>query len=61
MILCIYLDQCGAQLISQVSASEGDEMELVVQGLCAFLLGLCLLHNNDQITGYTKYDTVTSF
>ena len=37
------------QLISQVSASEGDEQELLVQGLCAFLLGICVLFNQDQV------------
>ncbi|CAH1793968.1 unnamed protein product [Owenia fusiformis] len=41
-------------LISQISASEGDEHELLVQGLCAFLLGICVHFNNDQEPNYTK-------
>lgn len=43
-------------LISQVSASEGDELELIVQGMCAFLLGLCVLFNNNQVPNYQKND-----
>jgi len=42
------------QLISQVSASEGDELELIVQGLCAFLLGICVIFNVDQVPSYHK-------
>lgn len=42
------------QLISQVSASEGDELELIVQGMCAFLLGLCVLFNNNQVSNYQQ-------
>ncbi|KAK2156644.1 hypothetical protein LSH36_208g03024 [Paralvinella palmiformis] len=43
-------------LISQVSASEGDEMELIVQSLCAFLLGICILYNSEQVEGFAKHD-----
>lgn len=46
--------QCP-QLISQVSASEADEYELVVQGLCAFLLGICVLYNNEEVESHLKY------
>ncbi|XP_074648252.1 general vesicular transport factor p115-like [Tubulanus polymorphus] len=41
-------------LISQISASDGDEQEVLVQGLCAFLLGISVLYNNDETAGYTK-------
>ncbi|KAK7491209.1 hypothetical protein BaRGS_00017480, partial [Batillaria attramentaria] len=41
-------------LISQVSSSEGDELELIVHGLCAFLLGLCMVCNDDQNPTFTK-------
>ncbi|KAL8607337.1 hypothetical protein ACOMHN_039487 [Nucella lapillus] len=41
-------------LISQVSTSEGDELELIVQGLCAFVLGLCMVSNDDQNPAFTK-------
>ncbi|XP_053393471.1 general vesicular transport factor p115-like isoform X2 [Mercenaria mercenaria] len=40
-------------LISQVSSSDGDENEQNVQGLCAFLLGICLLCNDDQNETFT--------
>jgi len=43
-------------LISQVSASEGDELELLVQGMCAFLLGICVLENNNQVPNYHQSD-----
>lgn len=41
-------------LISQVSSSEGDELELIVHGLCAFILGLCMVCNDDQNPTFTK-------
>ncbi|XP_064639656.1 general vesicular transport factor p115-like isoform X2 [Lineus longissimus] len=41
-------------LISQISASDGDEQEMLVQGLCAFLLGIAVHYNNDDVEGYTK-------
>ncbi|XP_013399199.1 general vesicular transport factor p115-like [Lingula anatina] len=41
-------------LISQVSASEGDEQELLVQGLCAYLLGICLCFNNEDVQNFDK-------
>ena len=43
-----------SQLISQISASEGEELEIVAQGMCAFLLGVCVLHNEDQVENYQK-------
>ncbi|ELU02247.1 hypothetical protein CAPTEDRAFT_5874 [Capitella teleta] len=67
MLLCHWLSHCPITvthflnnnanvpfLISQISSSEGDEMELVIQGLCAFLLGLCVLYNQDQVQGNEK-------
>ncbi|XP_064603331.1 general vesicular transport factor p115-like [Liolophura sinensis] len=35
-------------LISQVSSSEGEEQEVLAQGLCAFLLGISILYNNEE-------------
>ena len=43
-------------LISHVSASEGDEMELAVQGLCAFVLGICVLYNENQVEHCSRND-----
>ncbi|CAL1545849.1 unnamed protein product [Lymnaea stagnalis] len=67
MILCGWLADCPIAvshflsntanvpyLISQVSASEGDEHEAIVQGLCAFLLGICMLYNDDTSEAFTK-------
>ncbi|XP_050394510.1 general vesicular transport factor p115 isoform X2 [Patella vulgata] len=67
MLMCGWLSDCSIAvthflsntanvpfLISQVSASEGDEQELLVQGLCAFLLGICMLYNDDQSDTFTK-------
>jgi hypothetical protein len=69
MLLCHWLANCPLAvtyflhnsanvpyLISQVSASEGDELELIVQGLCAFLLGICVLDNNNQVPNYHQSD-----
>ncbi|GFN80979.1 general vesicular transport factor p115-like [Plakobranchus ocellatus] len=67
MILCGWLADCPIAvshflsntanvpyLISQVSSSEADEHEVIVQGLCAFLLGICMLYNNDTTEAFTK-------
>jgi hypothetical protein len=43
------------QLITQVSASDSDEHELLVQGLCAFLLGICCMYNDDQNETFSRY------
>lgn len=41
------------KLISQTSSGETDEKSLIIQGMCAFLLGLCLLFNSNQSQMYT--------
>lgn len=43
-------------LISQVSASEGDENEMIIHGMCAFLLGILVLFNNNQVSSYHRSD-----
>lgn len=45
-------------LISQISASEGDELETIIQGLCAFLLGICILYNSDNVEGANKHQII---
>lgn len=42
-------------LTSQVGLIESDEIELMVQGLCAFLLGICICYNDDSVASFTKY------
>ncbi|XP_062579947.1 general vesicular transport factor p115-like isoform X1 [Saccostrea cucullata] len=41
-------------LITQVSASDSDENESMVQGLCAFLLGITILYNDEQNETFNK-------
>jgi len=43
-----------AFLTAQVASNEHDEQEVLVQSLCAFLLGLCVVYNNDSNTSFTK-------
>ena len=42
------------QLTSQVGLIEGDEFDLIIQGLSAFLLGLCIAFNDDSVPSFTK-------
>lgn len=45
-------EQKGANvgyLISEVSATDNDESEAIVRGLCAFALGLCVVSNNNEV------------
>lgn len=41
-------------LISQVVLTEGDELEVLVQGLCAFLFGICVQFNDDSVPTFSK-------
>jgi len=43
-----------AFLTAQVASNEHDEQEVLVQSLCAFLLGLCVVYNNDTNASFTK-------
>ncbi|CAI9722166.1 general vesicular transport factor p115-like [Octopus vulgaris] len=67
MLLCGWLSDCSIAvthflcntanvpyLIAQISASEGEEQEQLVQGLCAFLLGISVLFNDDQNETFNK-------
>ncbi|KAK8391924.1 hypothetical protein O3P69_017503 [Scylla paramamosain] len=40
-------------LTTHVSANEHDELEIVCQGLCAFLLGLCIQFNDGSGTSFS--------
>ena len=56
MMIRMKCSQCKYTIlavISQVSASDADESEQMIQGLCAFLLGICLLFNDDQNEMFT--------
>lgn len=41
-------------LTSQAGSTERDDNEEIVQGLCAFLMGICLIFNDDSVSTYTK-------
>lgn len=43
-------------LTSQVNLAEGDEHEDLVQGICAFLLGICVEFNDNSQPSFTKED-----
>lgn len=41
-------------LIAQISANEHDENEYLVQGLCAFLMGICIQFNDNSVENYQR-------
>jgi Uso1 / p115 like vesicle tethering protein, head region/Armadillo tether-repeat of vescicular transport factor len=43
-------------LIAQITANEHDENEYLIQGLCAFLLGLCIQFNDDSVENNRRDD-----
>lgn len=43
-----------AFLTAQASASEYDNNEELLQGLCAFVMGLCVVFNDNTIPNYSK-------
>ncbi|RWS29226.1 general vesicular transport factor p115-like isoform X1, partial [Leptotrombidium deliense] len=69
MLLCQWLSSCPLAvsnflniptnipfLTSQAGLAESDELEIVVQGLCAFILGICVHYNDDSIPSFTRED-----
>ncbi|XP_075158337.1 general vesicular transport factor p115 [Haematobia irritans] len=45
-----------AYLTAQISGNEHDETEYLVQGLCAFLMGLCIQFNDNSLNGQKRDD-----
>lgn len=43
-------------LIAQITANEHDENEYLIQGLCAFLMGICIQFNDNAIEGHRRDD-----
>ncbi|GAB6028493.1 hypothetical protein CHUAL_002646 [Chamberlinius hualienensis] len=41
-------------LTSQVGLTEGDEIEVLTQCLCALVLGICVLFNDDSVQSFNK-------
>ena len=37
-----------------MASNEHDDQEVLVQSLCAFLLGLCIVYNNDSNVNFSK-------
>jgi len=46
-------------LLNQIGSNEHDETERLSHGLCAVLLGLCILHNDGSVPGHTAHDLTT--
>jgi len=46
-------------LLNQIGSNEHDETERLSHGLCAVLLGLCILHNDDSVPGCTTHELTT--
>lgn len=45
-----------AYLTAQISGNEHDENEYLIQGLCAFLMGLCIQFNDNSLAGQKRDD-----
>jgi Uso1 / p115 like vesicle tethering protein, head region/Armadillo tether-repeat of vescicular transport factor len=69
MFLCMWLADCEMAvdsflsingtigfLIAQITANEHDENEYLIQGLCAFLMGICIKFNDNAIENYRHED-----
>ncbi|CAG2105552.1 unnamed protein product [Medioppia subpectinata] len=69
MLLCTWLSHCPLAvqhflniptnipyLTSQVGLVEGDDLEILIQGICAFLLGICIHFNDNSVPSFTKED-----
>ena len=41
-------------LTGQIGSNEHDEMERLSQGLCAFLLGLLIIGNDNTVTNFSQ-------
>lgn len=52
----VFLNVPGAMafLTAQTSASEFDNNEELLQGICAFLMGLCVVFNDNSVANYSK-------
>jgi hypothetical protein len=43
-------------LIAQTTANEHDDNEYLLQGLCAFLMGICIQFNDNSVEGHRRED-----
>lgn len=44
----------ATQLLSQL-AESGNELNFAVHGVCALLLGICIIENDGTVQQFTKY------
>merc|ERR1719354_278968 len=71
-LICVWVSNCPPAvtcllqvegsvnfLMAQICSNEHDDTEKVANGLCAFLLGLCILYNNNTVAGSGQEDLVT--
>ncbi|KAI1292285.1 General vesicular transport factor [Halotydeus destructor] len=69
MLLTTWLSNCPAAtsqffamptnvpyLTSQISVVEGDDLEVLIQGMCAILLGVCVTSNDNSVASFTADD-----
>ncbi|XP_039442397.1 general vesicular transport factor p115 [Culex pipiens pallens] len=69
MLLSVWLSHCQlavktfltapgsvAYLIAQISANEHDDNEYLIQGLCAFVMGICIQFNDNSVQGSQRED-----
>lgn len=58
MVVKSFLSTDGtiAFLIAQICSNDHDENEYLIQGLCAFLLGICIQFNDNLVLNYRKED-----
>lgn len=69
MFLSMWLGNCEAAvrnflsingtigfLIAQTTANEHDDNEYLLQGLCAFLMGICIQFNDNSVEGHRRDD-----
>lgn len=72
ILLCTWLSNCTFAvirfleintnvpfLISQITLSdEVDDCDMLIHGMCAFLLGICIKYNDDSVQNFTKEDMI---
>jgi hypothetical protein len=44
----------GLWFVLQAGSNEHDDNEELVQGMCAFLMGICINFNDDTVTSFSK-------
>jgi len=67
MLLSVWLSHCPqaissflninssvGYLVAQICSNDHDDNEYLLQGMCAFLMGICFHFNDDSVESYTK-------